>query len=170
MSGEGPSGRIPAPLNLRYWEIAGAAVLAAAAALMGWQAIVAGPGWRGGQPDAGFFPFWVSAIMLVCSLVALAQAARRARPGWAVERNAVGDVLRVGVPMAVAMVASVYVVGFYPTSGLYVAIFSRWYGRHSWALSLGVGLALAVGMFFLFEKYLRLPMPKSALYGDFVPF
>jgi hypothetical protein len=70
----------------------------------------------------------------------------------------------------VAAIASLPVLGFYIMTALYMGFFAAWYGRYRWYVVLAVSIILPVVLFFTFERGFRIAMPKSALYGDAIPF
>jgi len=53
--------------------------------------------------------------------------------------------------------------GLYVSSALYVAVYMRWIGRHSWGIILACALGIAVVSFLVFERWFLVPMPKGPL-------
>ena len=78
------------------------------------------------------------------------------------------DVLRVGLPLAAAVLSLQYL-GFYLMTTLYVAFFGIWFGRYRWYVAIPAGLLLAVVLYFTFERGFKIGLPKSVLYGDSFP-
>jgi hypothetical protein len=79
------------------------------------------------------------------------------------------EVLKVGVPI-VAAIASLPYLGFYVMSAVYMAFFATWYGRYRWYVALTIAVLVPAVLYFAFERGFRIGLPKSALYGDLVPF
>lgn len=137
------------------------------------EAVRLGFGWGPSGPRAGFFPFWLSLILGVCSVMILVKALRM-HPGLKgekkpfVTKTQFKPVLAVFIPMAVAVV-SIEVIGFYLTSALYLAFFMRWMGRHSWLLIIFVSVLFPVASLLILERWFLIPMPKGIL-GDYLPF
>jgi hypothetical protein len=154
-------------------EIICAAVLSVVAGIGIVEANRLGFGWGSAGPRAGFFPFWLSVILGVCSLMILVKAIRVNPATEAAKRPFVSKklfkpVLAVLLPMAAAVVLF-EVVGFYVTATLYLAFYMRWMGRHSWPLVLAVSLLFSVATFLILERWFLIPMPKG-MFGEYLPF
>jgi hypothetical protein len=123
----------------------------------------AGIGWAAEGPRAGFFPFYVSLIVLVASGINFLNifreySGREVFAQWAQLRQ----VLAVVVP-ATVYVFAVPVLGMYVSSGLLIAVFMKWLGRYNWLLVLAVGIAVPIITFILFERWFLVPLPKGPL-------
>jgi hypothetical protein len=121
-----------------------------------------GIGWGVEGPKSGFFPFWVGAIVVLASAVNVvrALAVPRARPF--AEWGQIAQVRKVVIPMAI-YVAAVPFLGIYVASALLIAGFMRWLGRYGWPLTLAVSIALPILIYFTFENWFLVPLPKGAL-------
>src|SRR5690349_4452123 len=99
-----------------------------------------GIGWAAEGPRAGFFPFYVSLIVLISSVVNLLNIFREfdGREVFA-EWAQIRQVLSVVIP-ATVYVFAVPTLGMYVSSGLLVAVFMKWLGRYSWLMVLAVGI------------------------------
>ncbi len=53
--------------------------------------------------------------------------------------------------------------GLYVSAALYIAVYMRWIGRHSWLAILGCALGTTVVAFLIFERWFLVPMPKGPL-------
>ena len=154
-------------------EIICAVALLAVAGVGFVEAIRLGSGWGPSGPQAGFFPFWLSVILGLCSVMILVKAIRM-DPGLKgdkkpfVTKTQLKPVLAVFLPMAAA-VPLIEVIGFYLTSALYLAFFMRWMGRHSWLLVLAVSLLFPAASFLILERWFLIPMPKG-MFGEYLPF
>lgn len=128
-------------------------------------------GWNGqtGGPGGGAFPFWLSAIMLVCAGVILARSfAQNARASFFFDTT----MLR---PLLLVVGALVVTIALIPWLGAYVAIpaFLFWYlrifGGHGWVLTLSLTILTPVFLFFFFETTLRILLPKGVTEPFFFP-
>jgi hypothetical protein len=122
-----------------------------------------GAGWGIEGPKSGFFPFYVSLIIVVSSLFILLGALRmRGASGRAafVERGQMVQVLKVLIPAAV-YVLGVQLIGIYVSSVVYIIGFMRWVGRYPWWKSVLIGVVIVVAFFFMFEVWFQVPLYKG---------
>ena len=123
-------------------------------------------GWEAGVgPQAGWFPYYLSLIMLICSLIVLIpKLIQAAREGLAdkpfVSIDALKTILWAFVPMLIYVVTIPWL-GFYLGSTLYLIYYIRFVGKHSWKLSLSTGILFSTALFFAFEKALKLTLEKG---------
>ena len=122
-----------------------------------------GFGWVEGQgPAPGFFPFYISLILGLASVVNLVRAAANIETGGGdafVSRDAFVRVLLVLVPTAV-YVALIQVLGIYVASVLFIIGFMIASKEH-YAKAMGVGLGVPFALFLMFEKWFLVPLPKG---------
>jgi putative tricarboxylic transport membrane protein len=121
-----------------------------------------GIGWGTDGPKSGFFPFWLASLMVVCCAVIMAQSRRKARAAPFVAPGKLKPVLMVLWPAAAA-VALMQWIGLYVSSALYLGFYMRWVGRHSWSTILLLSIGIPVAIFFVFEKWFLVPLPKGPL-------
>ena len=158
---------------MRKAEIICALVLLAVAGIGMAEAIRLGSGWGPSGPRAGFFPIWLSAILGLCGLSILVKAMRMnpfaevARKPF-LSRSLLKPVLAVFLPM-VAAVVLFEVIGFYLAAALYLGIFMRWMGRHSWLAVLAASLLFPAATFLILERWFLIPLPKGML-ANYLPF
>lgn len=157
---------------MRTAEIMVAIVLLLLAGVLGWESLRLGVGWTSAGPGAGFVPLWLSIAVAVAGFGILVQQARwvdqTLRPFFP-SRTSLVFWLKVLVPM-VGVVVLLRSLGIYIVTGLYLALFSAWIGRHRWFVVLGVSLLIPLAMYMSFERFFRLPLPKSLFYGNGLPF
>lgn len=167
--GPGDTDTSPSLVSNRTMDIVVAALLIALSSLYVWDSWRIGFGWIEGQgPAAGFFPFWIAIIMGGASLVNLVRAFARREPGGEesfVSRTAMGRVLMVLVPTAL-YVFLIHVLGIYVASALFIVGFML-VSREPIVTSLLVGLGVPVALFFMFEKWFLVPLPKGPLEAMF---
>jgi hypothetical protein len=147
---------------MRAADITTAVVLMLLGGVVVSDAVRLGIGWGLEGPQSGFFPFWLAVILVGTSAVIVVQALRRPGRHPFVSRGAAGSVLAVLAPAA-GMVLATQFVGLYVASALYLAFYMRWVGRHAWALTLSLAVAIPVISFLIFERWFLVPMPKGPL-------
>jgi hypothetical protein len=147
---------------MRRADLVTASLLMLIGGVVVFDAVRLGIGWGSDGPRSGFFPFWLGALlMLACAGIAV-QAWRRGAPGPFVTRERLRPVLKVLLP-AVGLVALTQWLGLYVSSALYVAVYTRWIGRHSWGTVLAFALGIAGLTFVVFERWFLVPLPKGPL-------
>jgi len=159
--------------TLKKAEIICAVALLAVAGIGFVEAIRLGSGWGRSGPQAGFFPFWLSVILGLCSVMILVKAIRmdpthEAEKKSFVTKTQLKPVLAVFLPMAAA-VPLIEVIGFYLMSALYLAFFMRWMGRHSWPAVFAISFLFPVATFLILERWFLIPMPKG-MFAEYLPF
>jgi putative tricarboxylic transport membrane protein len=100
-------------------------------------------------------------LLGVCLGIVL-QALHRSRNVPFVRREQLGPVLKVLAPATALVVATQYV-GLYVASAVYIGVYMRWIGRHSWLAVAGLAIAIPLATFLVFEKWFLVPMPKGPL-------
>jgi len=148
--------------SLRAADILTASVLMALGVLVLVAAVRMGIGWGSDGPESGFVPFWLSTVLIVSCAVIIVQSAREASEKRFVSREQLERVLKVLLP-AVAMVFATEFVGLYVAGALYMSAYMRWGGKHSWAFSIVLPLALCGLIFLVFERWFIVPLPKGPL-------
>ena len=122
-----------------------------------------GIGWGAEGPKAGFFPFYISLIVLIsCGFnIAVVLRVFSGREIFA-EWGQIRQVMSVVIPTTVYVFA-VPVLGMYVSSGLLIGVFMKWIGRYSWLIVLGVAIGVPIATFILFERWFLVPLPKGPL-------
>jgi hypothetical protein len=122
-------------------------------------------GWASDGPQAGFFPFRLSLLLLAASALVALQA-WRARAALSrvqvVDRGGGARVLRFGLPI-LAMAAVAQWLGLYVAMALYLLLAIRLGGGRPWGSALGVALGVTAATFVLFEKWFQVPLLKGPL-------
>ena len=147
---------------MRAADFVTASVLVLLAVIVLFDAVRLGIGWGTDGPKSGFFPFWLAVIMIAACLGIVTQAIMRADRKAFVSRQALGPVLKVLWPAA-AMVALTHFIGLYVASALYIGLYMRWIGRHSWLAVVVLSIGIPVVTFLIFEQWFLVPMPKGPL-------
>ncbi len=123
-----------------------------------------GAEWTSDGPGAGYFPFYIGLILLVCGAAIFVQSlrARKTDDSVFVDSVQLNRVLSVLVPSAI-YVGAIMVLGIYVASALFIALFMIVLGKYSPIKSVVVGVAVNVLFFMMFEVWFKVPLFKGAL-------
>ncbi len=127
------------------------------------QAWQVGFGWVAGQPQAGFFPFWLGLVLAACGMVVLVPvlvASRASAGAFFHDRTALTSVIKVSVTGAV-MLALTYLIGFYAAAIAYLFVYTRFVGKHRWLAVIVMSLLIPYGSYILFERTLKILLPRG---------
>lgn len=128
-------------------------------------------GWNGktGGPGGGAFPFWLSAIMLVCAgCVLLASFKANAKASFDFDHTMLKPIILVILALT-ATVALIPVLGAYIAICLFLFWYLKIYGKHSWKLTLSIVVGTPLFLFFFFEVTLKILLPKGITEPLFIP-
>jgi hypothetical protein len=122
-----------------------------------------GIGWADEGPQAGFFPFYISVLVLISCAVNLVQTFLKSDDGtlfasWFQLRK----VMSVVIPTAIYVLVLTYI-GIYLASALLIATFMRWIGRYRWSVVIGTAILVPIITFVIFEKWFLVPLPKGPI-------
>jgi hypothetical protein len=123
-------------------------------------------GWEQGVgPQAGWFPYYLALIMLICSLIVLVpKLIQAAKEGLAdkpfVTFEGLKAILWAVGPMLLYVITLPWL-GFYLGSTIYLIYYIRSVGKHSWKLALSTGIIFSVAIFVTFEMALKLSLAKG---------
>jgi hypothetical protein len=128
---------------------------------------------KGEGPGGGFWPFWLSAIMLVCTGLIAVNWLRRTSPPSRSTDVMIDDygmrmLMLVGGGLTV-FIGLIYFVGMYGATFLFLVYYIRFLGRHAWVTTLLVAVGVPVFLFFFFDVSMRLILPKGYLEPLFLP-
>ena len=167
-------------MTVRTAELLMGLFMAALSAYFMWEAARLPIGWIPDEgPGGGFWPFWLSLIMLGCCVWILINWARRKT---AVSRSeeaffAPGVLGNVGV-VAVALFLTIALfegigpvpgIGVYGALPLFLFFYLKVLGGHSWALTIVNMIAIPVVTFLFFEIALKITLPKGVTEPLFYP-
>jgi putative tricarboxylic transport membrane protein len=164
----------------RTMDIVVALLLLAGCGIVIFDSARLGFNWREGEgPAPGYFPFYVAVILGISSLINLASAVRGRGAGEIfVTVRPFGRVLAVLIPslVYVALIGGtppvevpsfgqvhVPALGIYTASAIFIFAFMIVIGRENPLKALGVGVAVPVALFLMFEKWFLVPLPKGPL-------
>ncbi len=159
---------------MRVAEISTAVLLAVFSVYLMWHATVLPIGWvEGTGPGGGAFPFWLSAGMLVFSLVALARGWRGTTPqGRSGEPFIDPDtraLILISILAITALIGLTVVIGAYAAIFLFVLFYLGFIGRHRWITTLTIAVLMPVVLFFFFEVGMKIFLPKGITEPLFFP-
>jgi Tripartite tricarboxylate transporter TctB family len=124
-----------------------------------------GATWTSDGPGAGYFPFYVGSILVICGAVIFVKAIRMRRGAvdeTFVDRAQLARVASVFVP-SVVYVAVTMLLGLYVASALFIALFMIVLGKYAPAKSIATGIAVSALFFAMFEVWFKVPLYKGAL-------
>ena len=159
---------------MRRAELVMAVAMAVFSLYLMWKSAELPVGWIAGEgPGGGAFSFWLSAGMLVCTLVIIGRWLRRTSPlSQSGERFMDGRAFKLfllGAGSLTAMIALIHVIGVYGAVPLYLAFYMRVMGRHRWPTTASIALATPAIAFFFFEIALNITLPKGYTEPLFYP-
>lgn len=169
MQNDGDQDDGPAVATNRTMEIAVALILLVFSAIVIFDSNRIGFGWQEGQgPAPGYFPFWIAIILGIASLINLYQAISKGDVDGFVSGPAFKRVLAVLAPTAVyiALIGGIGPIpglGIYVASFLFIAAFMLVAGSNGIVRSVVVGAAIPIVLFFMFERWFLVPLPKGPL-------
>jgi putative tricarboxylic transport membrane protein len=158
----------------RTMEIVVALLLLGGSSIVLYDSLRLGAGWQEGiGPAAGYFPFWIALVLSLSSLVILATAILGHGSGEVfVALRPFGRVLAVLVPslVYVALIGGISLgpvdvpgLGIYVASAIFIFAFMLVVGREGIFKSVGVSILVPLALFFMFEKWFLVPLPKGPL-------
>jgi putative tricarboxylic transport membrane protein len=142
----------------------GVAVVMAGLALIGIVgSLRVGIGWGAEGPQAGFFPFYVSLLVIISCAVNLVQILKSADEG---NRFATWAQLRLVMAVTVPTTIYVFIIpysGIYVASALLIVAFMIRLGKYRWTAATAVAIVVPILTFMLFEIWFLVPLPKGPL-------
>ena len=128
---------------------------------------------KGEGPGSGFWPFWLSAIMLICSIwIGINWFRRTSPPSQSdepfLDSYAKRMLLLVGGGL-LGFLVLIEVVGFYGAMFAFLAYYLGFLGRHSLVQTVTISLAVPIVSFFFFDVAMRIVLPKGYLEPLFLP-
>ena len=144
-------------------ELIVAALFMATATLIMYDNWRIGARWAEDGPQAGYFPFRVGAIMFIASAFTFAFNLLAHTPSANfVDRAQARQVLQVLVP-TVVFVATIGFLGIYLSAALFIIFFMWWLGKYPIHKILPVAILVPVVLFFMFEVWFLVPLPKGPI-------
>jgi hypothetical protein len=126
-----------------------------------------GASWGADGPEAGYFPFYISLIILISSTVTLFQAVitnKNKETESFVGREPLKQVMAVFIP-AIIFVLGVQLIGIYVASALYIAIFMVWLGKYAVWKAIAVSVGVTIALYLMFEFWFQVPLPHGSWFN-----
>jgi len=128
---------------------------------------------KGEGPGSGWWPFWLSAAMLLCCVWIIINWVRRTSPPSQSEDeylDAYGILMLLKVGGGVtAFIGLVHFIGMYGAMMVFLIYYIYFLGRHSLRTTLAIALGAPVVTFFFFDVAMRIVLPKGYLEPLFIP-
>jgi putative tricarboxylic transport membrane protein len=156
--------------STKTMDIVVAIIFFALGALVMWDSKRLGAAWGSDGPEAGYFPFYIGAILCIAAMV----NAVRAALGKDINTKSFVSVAALKMVFSVLLPTILYVLfiggigpipglGMYVPSVLFIAAFMMWLGKYKWLMSLAVSVGVVVVFFLMFEIWFKVPLPKGPL-------
>ena len=117
------------------------------------------------KPGGGLFPLIASILLMGGSAVLTIQAFRgkevdqSSRSPFFSEKEAPWRIL-LGFAGLLGYRYLLPVIGFTPSTAAFIFFLSRFLGKYSWVMSIGFAVLTALGAYYLFQVWLKIPMPR----------
>jgi putative tricarboxylic transport membrane protein len=159
-----PASDSPAVTSTRTVDVVASLLLLALAVLLGFDNWRTGMSWDSTGPQAGYFPFYLSAILAAACLFGIGKEflARKQASETFVTRAQLRRVTQVFVPTLLFCVVTQWL-GLYVASFLLVAGFMAFIGRIAAWKSVLTAFLFSLVMFVTFEVAFDVIMPKGPL-------
>jgi len=151
-------------LQMRWMELLVAACFMGVSLLVITDSIRVGKAWGTDGPEPGYFPFYIGCLLFGGAAWVILQTLRRWKQDDGEESFAQKHEFRLMLLMLIpsaAFTASIYVVGIYLASLIFIAAFMVWQGKYSYIKSIAVGMGISAALFALFEIWFTMPLPKG---------
>jgi hypothetical protein len=149
-------------------EIVTAIIITLFGAVVMWDSNRIGAGWGSDGPESGSFPFYVGLLIVISGIVTAVNAFRAdgKELGDFVEHEQLRLVMAVLIP-SIVYVAFIGFIGIYVASAIFIIAFMMWQGKFSALKSVLVAVPVNVFLFFMFEVWFTIPLPKGPLEAMF---
>lgn len=119
----------------------------------------------GEGPGGGAWPFWLAAIMLICTgFIAYNGVMKKSPPSQSEEplldRYGKKMLLLVGGGI-LGFIALIDILSMYGAMFVFLLYYLGFLGRHSLRITLGISILAPIIFFFFFEALMRITMPKG---------
>jgi hypothetical protein len=152
-------------ISVRWMDIITALLFIAVGLVVMVASIKLGASWGSDGPEAGYFPFYISLIIILSSSITLYQSAivdRKKKKESFVDTESSKQVMAVLLP-AIVFVLGVQLIGIYVSSLLYIAIFMIWLGKYPAWKAIAVALGVTITLYMMFEYWFQVPLPHGSL-------
>ena len=151
-------------ISMRAMEIITALLFIAIGLVVTVGSLKLGASWGSDGPEAGYFPFYVSLIIIVSSAITLYQAVivnKNKETESFVDKESFSQVMAVLLP-AFVFILGVQLIGIYVSSAIYIAIFMVWLGKYPIWKAVAVAVGVSAALYFMFEYWFQVPLPHGS--------
>jgi len=152
-------------VSTRTMEVAFGLLIVALGLLVVWDSNRIGSGWDGG-PQAGYFPFWIGAILAfsgaVNTIAAFLPGNKASGDASFVSVQRFKSVMCVYIPTLIYVVLMEYL-GLYVSAALYIAGFMMLNGKYPVVKTLPYALGVPIFLFVMFEIWFLIALPKGPI-------
>ncbi|MDI9330445.1 MAG: tripartite tricarboxylate transporter TctB family protein [Alphaproteobacteria bacterium] len=141
-----------------FFSLIGSAVI--------WDSLRVGMQWGDDGPQPGYFPFYIGVLLLLGAAKVLWGVISHWDHDTMTDSFATYEELGLVMKMfwpTIVYVGTIFVLGLYVASALFIAFFMIWQGKYSGFKATTVGIAVPLVLFALFEIWFLLPLPKGPL-------
>lgn len=128
---------------------------------------------EGEGTGSGFWPFWLSGIMMICCVwIGVNWFRRTSAPSQSEEQflDSYGKKMMMTVGLGLlAFLILIHLAGFYGAIMIFMLYYMRFLGDHKWSTSLMIAGGFVVFSFFFFDIAMRIVLPKGYLEPLFIP-
>ena len=128
---------------------------------------------KGEGPGSGFWPFWLSLIMLLCCIWTGVNWWRRKTPPSQSDARFMDDLARRNMLLVggglIAFLGLIEVIGFYGGMFVFLIYYLRFLGKRSVVETALISVGTPVFSFFFFDVAMRIVLPKGYLEPLFIP-
>jgi len=151
-------------LQTRWLELLVAFCFVGLAILVIIDSVRVGRAWGSDGPEPGYFPFYIGCLMLGGAAWVILQTLLtwKRDDGKQVfsQKHEFSLMLQMLVPIVIFTVA-IFLLGLYEASLIFITVFMMWQGKYRFLKSITVSACITASLFFLFEIWFLLPLPKG---------
>jgi hypothetical protein len=164
---EQPSQQVRAKgdVETRWVELVVALLVVIAGLVVIQDSLRVGIAWAAEGPKPGYFPFYIGVILAIAGgYIAVTTLMKwRAMAGRVFATRAqLVPVTQMLIP-AIVYVVVLYFIGIYVASAIFIGALMVWQGKYRWWIAALVAIAIVVALFFMFEVWFLVPLPKGPL-------
>ena len=152
-------------VQTRWVELVVALLIVVAGLVVIQDSLRVGISWASDGPKAGYFPFYIGVILAISGAVIAVKAVmnwRALADKTFVTRSQLKTVMQMLIP-SIVYVTVIAFTGIYVASFVFIAGFMVWQGKYKWWLAIVIAFLICAGLFFMFEVWFLVPLPKGPL-------
>ena len=120
------------------------------------------------MPGAGLFPVIASVLLLILSAILtlqtfLSKKGKELAPAPFFPEKETPRRILLGFAGMIAYRYLLPVIGFVPSTGLFILLLIKFLGGYGWKMSIFYALVMALVAYYLFQVWLKIPMPLPLL-------